>query len=298
MSHDYMKIIDGNHIANLVAERLKDHIDVLREEQNLVPGLTIIRVGEDEASKIYVTNKLRRAYELGIRATEIVLREDITEKSLLMKIEHFNNDLKTHGIIVQLPLPEHIDTHNIINAINPAKDVDGFHPANLGKLFIGIPGLVPCTALGCLKLIQGCEKNLAGKSALVVGRSNIVGKPIAAMLLQQSCTVTVAHSKTVNLAELVAQADIVVAAVGVPGIIKGEWIKPGSIVIDVGITRINAGDGPNIAGDVEFKAALQRAKYITPVPGGVGPMTVVCLMANTIKAACEQRLIEFEQEIF
>ncbi|MEM7612272.1 MAG: bifunctional methylenetetrahydrofolate dehydrogenase/methenyltetrahydrofolate cyclohydrolase FolD, partial [Pseudomonadota bacterium] len=250
------------------------------------PGLAVVIVGEDPASQVYVRNKGRQAEEVGFASFKHELPADTSEQTLLSLIDDLNQDKSVHGILVQLPLPDQIDEQTVINRISADKDVDGFHISNVGRLSLGLPGFVPCTPLGCLKMIKATGQPLAGLNAVIVGRSNIVGKPMAALLLAESCTVTIAHSRTQALAEVCRQADILVAAVGRPGLIEGDWIKPGAIVIDVGINRITDADGRNrLTGDVDYEAAAERAGFITPVPGGVGPMTIACLLANTLQAA-------------
>ncbi|MEO0348004.1 MAG: tetrahydrofolate dehydrogenase/cyclohydrolase catalytic domain-containing protein [Pseudomonadota bacterium] len=295
------KVINGFNIAKILSDNLREVVQVLGDEQNVTPGLAIIRVGDDPASGIYVANKMKTAYDIGIRTQLIELDDDASEKNILMKINYLNNDHKTHGIIVQLPLPSHLDTFNILQAISPEKDVDGFNPTNVGKLFSGNPNLVPCTALACIKLLEAVFKDMSGLNAVVIGRSNIVGKPAAELLLQRNCTVTMAHSKTQDLAKIASTADILIVAVGVPKLVKGSWVKPGAVVIDVGINEIYPSAESttrSITGDVDFNDVIDKVSYITPVPKGVGPMTVICLMANTIKAACQIKMIEFEEDFF
>ena len=275
------QIIDGKAIANQIKE------DVAREVKNLAkhgvtPGLAVVKIGEDPASKVYVRRKRLTCDKLGIASFAHDLPSETTTKQLLHLLQELNVDPKVHGILVQLPLPKHIDESTIISAIDPAKDVDGFHPINAGKLLIGEKGLRPCTPSGIVKLIDSLNEEIRGKNAVVVGRSNIVGKPVALMLLERHATVTVCHSRTENIDNIVRGADIVVAAVGKARFVKGDWIKKGAIVIDVGINRYDDG---TLVGDVDFNAALERASAITPVPGGVGPMTIAMLMDNTIKAA-------------
>lgn len=275
------QLIDGKAVAARVRAEVKAEVEKLKAEHGLVPGLTVVRVGEDPASKIYVTGKKKAAEEVGFNSWEVHPDANITQDELLSLVDKLNKDPAVHGILVQLPLPKHIDSERIISAVKPEKDVDGFHPVNAGKLSLGKPGLRPCTPWGVMRLLSevGCDPS--GKRAVVVGRSNIVGKPMALMLLAADATVTVCHRKS-NLAAEVANADIVVAAVGVPELIKGEWIKPGAVVIDVGMNRMPDG---KLKGDVEFEPAMQKASFITPVPGGVGPMTIAMLMRNTLEAA-------------
>jgi len=279
------RIIDGT----AVAKRLRQEIAAqILDTRHLTPGLAVVLVGENPASQVYVRNKAKAAEESGIKSWTNTLPADAPQDELLDLIAVLNNDPAVHGILVQLPLPPQIDTQTIIAAVDPAKDVDGFHPVNAGKLSLGLPGFVPCTPQGCMILIHEVEKDLKGKKALVLGRSNIVGKPMMQLLLQADCTVTIAHSKTKDLAAECREADILIAAMGKPEFVKGDWVKPGAIVIDVGINRIDNKDQPGktkLVGDVDFKAASERAAAITPVPGGVGPMTIACLLGNTLKAA-------------
>ena len=259
----------------------------------MTPGLAVVIVGEDPASQLYVKNKARQTVEIGMRSFEHTLPASTGEAELLDLVARLNADPAVDGILVQLPLPKQIDAQKVIEAIDPAKDVDGFHPINAGRLMTGVPGLVSCTPLGCLLLAQSVRRDLAGLNAVVVGRSNIVGKPMAQLLIAQSCTVTVAHSKTKDLADVCRSADLLVAAVGRPEMVRGGWIKPGAIVIDVGINRVPnpaAGEGKTkVVGDVAYAEAARVASAITPVPGGVGPMTIACLLRNTLEAACLRR---------
>ncbi|WP_309897308.1 bifunctional methylenetetrahydrofolate dehydrogenase/methenyltetrahydrofolate cyclohydrolase FolD [Archangium sp.] len=275
------QLIDGKAVAARVRAEVKADVEILKAERGLVPGLTVVRVGEDPASKIYVNGKKKAAEEVGFNSWEEHPDASISEAELLAIVHRLNEDPAVHGILVQLPLPKHIDAERIISAVKPEKDVDGFHPMNAGKLSLGKPGLRPCTPFGVMRLLKEAGCDPSGKRAVVVGRSNIVGKPMALMLLAADATVTVCHRKS-NLAAEVANADIVVAAVGVPELIKGEWIKPGAVVIDVGMNRMADG---KLKGDVEFEKAKERASFITPVPGGVGPMTIAMLMRNTLIAA-------------
>jgi methylenetetrahydrofolate dehydrogenase (NADP+) / methenyltetrahydrofolate cyclohydrolase len=275
------QLIDGKAVAARVRAEVKAEVEQLKASRGLVPGLTVVRVGEDPASKIYVTGKKKAAEEVGFNSWEEHPDENITQDELLAIVDKLNKDPAVHGILVQLPLPKHIDPERIISAVRPEKDADGFHPMNAGKLSLGKPALRPCTPFGVMRLLQEVGCNPAGKRAVVVGRSNIVGKPMALMLLQADATVTVCHRKS-DLKFEVGMADIVVAAVGVPELIKGEWIKPGAVVIDVGMNRMPDG---KLKGDVEFEKARERASFITPVPGGVGPMTIAMLMRNTLDAA-------------
>jgi methylenetetrahydrofolate dehydrogenase (NADP+)/methenyltetrahydrofolate cyclohydrolase len=275
------QLIDGKAVAAQVRVEVKAEVERLKAERGLVPGLAVVRVGEDPASKIYVTGKKKAALEVGFNSWEHHLEASISQEELLAVVERLNADPAVHGILVQLPLPKHIDAELIISAVRPEKDADGFHPVNAGLLSLGKPGLRPCTPWGVMRLLQEANCNPAGKRAVVVGRSNIVGKPMALMLLQADATVTICHRKS-NLPFEVGMADILVAAVGVPELIKGEWLKPGAVVIDVGMNRMPDG---KLKGDVEFEAAKARASAITPVPGGVGPMTIAMLMRNTLVAA-------------
>ncbi len=280
------KLIDGKATAAALRKRVAAQTAALREATGVVPGLTVVIVGDDPASQVYVRNKGRTATEVGFRSFTHRLPDTTTQDELLRLVDELNGDPEVHGILVQLPLPKHIDDQQVINRISPGKDVDGFHVENVGKLSIGADGFVPCTPLGCSMLIRDCGVELAGRNAVVVGRSNIVGKPMAMLLLREHCTVTIAHSRTRDLAGLCRSADILVAAVGRPQMIGGDWIKPGAIVIDVGIIRVQGADGQSkLVGDVDFDAASEVAGYITPVPGGVGPMTIACLLANTLDAA-------------
>jgi len=250
------------------------------------PGLTVVLVGDDPASNIYVHSKGRATIEAGMISAEQRLPADVGEAELLALVVALNADPLVDGILVQMPLPKHIDSDRVIAAIDPAKDVDGFHPVNAGRLATGLDALAPCTPTGCLIMIEEALGSIAGKEALIIGRSNIVGKPMAALLLARSATVTIAHSRTIDLAAHVAHAEILVAAVGIAHLVRGEWVRPGACVIDVGMNRIALPDGKTrLTGDVDFDGALSRAGWITPVPGGVGPMTIACLLANTLKAA-------------
>lgn len=287
-------IIDGKQRAEQLRREIAEHVSRLKNEYGIQPGLAVVLVGEDPASQVYVRNKARQTVEAGMNSFEYRMLETTSQEELLKKIDQLNNDTAIHGILVQLPLPDHIDETAVIEAIAPIKDVDGFHAVNSGKLMNGETGaLVPCTPQGCVMLAkQHLGDDLTGKSALVIGRSNIVGKPVAMLLLQENCTVTIAHSRTANLPELCRQADIVVAAVGRAEMVKGEWIKPGATVIDVGINRIETQDGKaHLVGDVAYSQAVEIAGGITPVPGGVGPMTIACLLRNTLIAACHQNRI-------
>ena len=283
-------ILDGKAFAADVRGRVADHVRALKDDQGITPGLAVVLVGEDPASQVYVKSKGKMTVEVGMKSVEHRLDADTSEADLLALIDRLNNDPEIHGILVQLPLPDHLDEDLVINAIDPAKDVDGFHISNVGLLATGQKSMVPCTPLGCLMLLRDHHGSLSGLDAVVIGRSNIVGKPMAQLLLGDSCTVTIAHSRTKDLGAVVRRADIVVAAVGRPRMVPGDWIKPGATVIDVGINRIDApekGAGKTrLVGDVDFDSCAQVAGAITPVPGGVGPMTIACLLANTVTACC------------
>lgn len=276
-------IIDGKAFATELKGKVTAYVKTLKIDHAIIPGLAVVIVGDDPASHVYVRSKGKQTIEVGMKSVEHRLDEDTTEKDLLSLVTNLNADDTIHGILVQLPLPNHLNEDLIINSINPSKDVDGFHISNVGLLATGQKAMVPCTPLGCLKLLlKHYNGNLSGLNAVVVGRSNIVGKPMAQLLLNQSCTVTIAHSRTKNLKDVTSQADIVVAAVGRPGMISGDWIKKGATVIDVGINRVLLEDGKSkIVGDVDFSSVSQVAGGLTPVPGGVGPMTISCLLANT-----------------
>lgn len=274
------KIIDGKAVARQMEEEMRAEVEELTAS-GAQPGLAVVLVGEDPASKVYVNNKQKACGRLGIASFEYKLPEETTEQELLDLIAKLNADPKVHGILVQLPVPKQIDSKKVLLAIDPAKDVDGFHPLNVGNLFVDDSPLPPCTPAGVMELLRREGVDLKGKHAVVVGRSNIVGKPVAIMLLKEHATVTICHSRTVDLPSVCRSADVLVAAVGRPEMVKGDWIKPGAVVIDVGVNRV---DG-KLVGDVEFEAAAERASAITPVPGGVGPMTIAMLMRNTVNAA-------------
>ncbi|HEY0213272.1 MAG TPA: bifunctional methylenetetrahydrofolate dehydrogenase/methenyltetrahydrofolate cyclohydrolase FolD [Paenirhodobacter sp.] len=278
-------IIDGKAFAAGIRVRVAEHVVRLRD-QGITPGLAVVLVGEDPASAVYVRNKGKQTVEVGMNSYEHKLSADTSEADLLALIASLNADPAVHGILVQLPLPGHLNADLVINAIDPAKDVDGFHISNVGLLGTGQKAMVPCTPLGCLMMLRDHLGNLSGLNAVVVGRSNIVGKPMAQLLLGDSCTVTIAHSRTRDLAAVCRGADILVAAVGRPEMIPGDWVKPGATVIDVGINRIERDGKTRLVGDVDFASAVQVAGAITPVPGGVGPMTIACLLANTVTACC------------
>jgi len=284
------QIIDGKALAAQVQQRVRAAVDELKEKHGLTPGLAVVLVGDDPASRVYVRNKGKRTVEAGMKSFEYQMSADTSEEALLERISQLNENPDVHGILVQLPLPKHIDPGKVIDAIDPDKDVDGFHVINAGRLAVGRPGLVPCTPRGCVLLAKQAREDLAGLEAVIIGRSNIVGKPLAQLLLAENCTVTIAHSRTRDLPDVARRADLLVAAVGRPRMVKGEWIKPGAIVIDVGINRVEGEDGKaKLVGDVDFDEAVEVASAITPVPGGVGPMTIAMLLANTVQAACRQR---------
>jgi methylenetetrahydrofolate dehydrogenase (NADP+)/methenyltetrahydrofolate cyclohydrolase len=286
------RVIDGKAAAARLRGTVATAVAELVARHGVQPGLAVVLVGEDPASQVYVRNKARQTLEAGMHSVEIRLPAEATQAEVLATVERLNADHRVHGILVQLPLPKQIDEAAVINAIAPAKDVDGFHPLNAGLLATNGHGVVPCTPLGCLLLLKGEIGDLSGRLAVVVGRSNIVGKPMAQLLLRENCTVTVAHSRTRNLPDECRRADIVVAAVGRPRMIKGDWIKPGAVVIDVGINRVVDSDAngsrDRLVGDVDFDSAARVASAITPVPGGVGPMTIACLLRNTVAAAASQ----------
>ena len=273
-----MILIDGKKVASELREELKIEVSELKSKYNKVPGLTVILVGEDAPSQIYVRNKERSAKEVGLKSEVIKYPDTIDEKTVLNKIDELNKDESVSGILVQLPLPKHIDKQKVIETILPGKDVDGFHPMNVGNLSSGYESSIPCTPLGCYLMIKKIEPNLSGKKAVVVGRSNLNGKPMTQLLLKENCTVTITHSKTKDLKGECLKGDIIVAAVGIPELVKGDWVKKDAIVIDVGINKTEKG----IVGDVAFDEISKVAKALTPVPGGVGPMTIACLLKNTI----------------
>jgi methylenetetrahydrofolate dehydrogenase (NADP+)/methenyltetrahydrofolate cyclohydrolase len=289
-------IIDGKAFAAKVRAKIAANVSTLKDEHGVVPGLAVVLVGEDPASQVYVRSKGKQTIEVGMKSLEHKLNENTSEETLLALIDDLNKDDAVHGILVQLPLPSQLNEALVINSIAPEKDVDGFHIANVGLLGTGQKSMVPCTPLGCLLMLRDYHGTLSGKSAVVVGRSNIVGKPMAQLLLNDSCTVTIAHSRTKELQEVVKQADIVVAAVGRAEMLTGEWIKPGATVIDVGINRIDVADGKTkLVGDVNYESCAKVAGAITPVPGGVGPMTIACLLANTVTACCRiNNISEFD----
>jgi methylenetetrahydrofolate dehydrogenase (NADP+)/methenyltetrahydrofolate cyclohydrolase len=283
-------IIDGRALAAGLRQHIAEAAARLREEQQIIPGLAAVLVGDDPASQVYVRGKRRACADAGIASFEFPLPGDADLTAILDLVGRLNADNRVDGILVQLPLPKAIDPPRVIAAIDPAKDVDGFHPVNVGRLWSGDPGLVPCTPQGCLMLLHSVKTRLAGAEAIVIGRSQIVGRPVAALLLAADCTVTIVHSKTDDLPGICRRADILVAATGRPRLVKGDWIKPGATVIDVGINRVAEGNaGVRLVGDVDFAAARRIAGAITPVPGGVGPMTIACLLRNTLLAACRRR---------
>ena len=280
------KLIDGKLYAEGLRKRIAVAVALLKKEHELTPGLAVVLVGEDPASKVYVANKAKQTVEVGMNSWEHKMPANTSEADLLSMVQRLNDDPSVHGILVQMPVPKHIDSAKVLNTIDPAKDVDGFHVVNVGKLSTGQDALVACTPTGCVMLAKDTLGDLSGLNAVVIGRSNIVGKPVAQLLLAENCTVTIAHSRSKDLAAIVRGADLVIAAVGRPEMVKGDWIKPGACVIDVGINRIER-DGKNkLVGDCDFASCEAVAGSITPVPGGVGPMTIACLLHNTVKAAC------------
>jgi methylenetetrahydrofolate dehydrogenase (NADP+)/methenyltetrahydrofolate cyclohydrolase len=287
------EIIDGKAFAQKLRSRIKTATEVIKKQYNSTPGLAVVLVGEDPASEVYVRNKGQQTIECGMASFEHKLTDEVSQTELLDLIQKLNSDDNVDGILVQLPLPEHIDPQAVLDAINPEKDVDGFHVVNAGKLATGGDALVPCTPLGCLLMLKDYFGDLSGKNAVVVGRSNIVGKPMAALLTRESCTVTIAHSRTKDLPSVCRSADILIAAVGKAEMVQGNWVTDKTVVIDVGINRIPAperGEGKmRLVGDVDFDEVKRKAKAITPVPGGVGPMTIAVLLRNTIEAACRRR---------
>jgi len=272
-------IIDGKKISAVLREKLKKKVSEFKSTYNTVPGLTVILVGEDPPSKIYIKNKAKSAIEIGINSEVIRYPDNVKEELVLNKIKELNKNDRVSGILVQLPLPKHINKRKVIETIDPGKDVDGFHPVNVGNLSSGYDTIIPCTPLGCYLLIKDTEKNLKGKHAVIIGRSNLNGKPMTQLLLKENCTVTITHSKTRDLKVECKRADIIVAAVGKPKLVKADWVKKDAIVIDVGINKTNSG----LVGDVDFDEVSKVAKAITPVPGGVGPMTIACLLSNTVE---------------
>ena len=284
------KIIDGKAVAAQLRADIAGQVAALNSEHGIKPGLAVVLVGEDPASKVYVRNKAKQTVEVGMHSVEDKLDENTPEADVLALVQQLNNDPAINGILVQLPLPKHINSELVLNSIDPDKDVDGFHPTNVGRLWIGARSLVPCTPTGSIILAKSVQPDLTGLEAVVIGRSNIVGKPVAQLLLRENCTVTIAHSRTRNIHNVVKRADLIIAAVGLPEFVRGDWVKPGAIVIDVGINRITGADGKNrLVGDVNFKEAARVAGAITPVPGGVGPMTIACLLKNTVEATRMQK---------
>ncbi|MXZ81349.1 MAG: bifunctional methylenetetrahydrofolate dehydrogenase/methenyltetrahydrofolate cyclohydrolase FolD [Gammaproteobacteria bacterium] len=291
-------VIDGKAYAETLRARIAESAAELKLKHDFVPGLAVVLVGEDPASQVYVRSKARQTVEVGMQSFEHRLPADTDEDDLVDLIGQLNRDPAVNGILVQLPLPKQVDSERIINMIDVQKDVDGFHVENTGRLSIGADSLVPCTPAGCLMLLKHYVGDLTGQNAVVIGRSNIVGKPVSMLLLREHCTVTIAHSRTRDLPSVCRQADIVVAAVGAPEMVKGDWIKPGATVIDVGINRITDESGNKVlVGDVEYDAAQKVAGAITPVPGGVGPMTIACLLRNTVIAACRQQGVDVPDSI-
>ena len=296
-----MNIIDGKAFSERIREKVKSHVDNLKKNYDIVPGLAVVLVGEDSASKVYVKNKGIQTKKAGMNSYEYKLEETVDEKTLLELVKKLNDDPNVHGILCQLPLPKHLNEDMIINTIKPSKDVDGFHISNVGLLNTGQKSLVPCTPLGCLMLLREFVGNLEGKKATVIGRSNIVGKPMFNLLLSENCTVTVVHSKTKNIEEICKTSDIIVAAVGRPNFVKSSWIKQGAVIIDVGINRVsieeNGETKSKLIGDVDFENCSKFANAITPVPGGVGPMTIACLLANTLVACCRSNNLKEPEEL-
>ena len=283
------QLIDGKVLAAELRQSVAEKVNILKSEHGLIPGLAVVLVGDNDASQVYVRNKIIQTSQAGMNSFHNKLAAGVTEQELLDLIERLNADPLVHGILVQLPLPDHINAEIVINSILPEKDVDGFHAKNVGLLTIGMDSLIPCTPLGCIQLLKKSVSDLNGQNAVIIGRSNIVGKPLATLLLRENCTVTVAHSRTRDLATICKQADILIAAVGKANIVKGNWVKPGATIIDVGINRIKSDTGKmKLVGDVDFDEVEKVAGAITPVPGGVGPMTIASLLQNTLKAACNQ----------
>ena len=284
-------VIDGKAFAANLRADIGRRVALLKQRHGLTPGLSVVLVGEDPASQVYVRNKGKATLEAGMKSDTYTLSPDASHEEVMAKVGELNNDASVHGILVQLPLPDQVDSDAILNAIDPDKDVDGFHTLNVGRLTSGQDAMAPCTPVGCMIMLKEVVGDLTGKRAIIVGRSNIVGKPMATLLLREHCTVTIAHSRTRDLAAECRRADIVIAAVGRPRMIEGDWIKPGATVIDVGINRIedaSTKSGTRLVGDVNFEQAVKTAGAITPVPGGVGPMTIACLLKNTVTAACRQ----------
>ena len=283
-------VIDGAAVAAELRRRVAEVAAHLRSEIGTAPGLATVLVGQNPASQVYVRAKGRACAGSGLAASDTRLPGDISEAGLAAEIDKLNHDDRIDGVLVQLPLPRQIDPHRILGAIDPAKDVDGFHPINVGRLWSGLPTMVPCTPQGCLRLLRTVRPNLAGLDAVVIGRSNIVGKPLAALLIEADCTITMIHSKTRDARQIARRADILIAAAGQPGMVKADWVKPGATVIDIGISAVADPEGRNrVVGDVDFASVSETAGAITPVPGGVGPMTIACLLLNTLLAACRRR---------
>ena len=292
------RVIDGKAIAATMRETVAEHVARLKADHGITPGLAVVLVGEDPASQVYVRSKGKQTVDVGMASFEHKLDADTSEADLLALVERLNADPAVHGILVQLPLPGHMNEDLVINAISPEKDVDGFHISNVGLLGTGQKSMVPCTPLGCLLMLRRELGSLSGLDAAVIGRSNIVGKPMAHLLLKDSCTVTIAHSRTKDLPDVVRRADIVVAAVGRPEMVPGDWIKPGATVIDVGINRIDKPEGgTRLVGDCHYESCAEVAGAITPVPGGVGPMTIACLLANTVTACCRANGLTEHEEL-
>ncbi|MEE2774625.1 MAG: bifunctional methylenetetrahydrofolate dehydrogenase/methenyltetrahydrofolate cyclohydrolase FolD [Pseudomonadota bacterium] len=293
--------IDGKAFAAKVRENVAKQVHLLKNKYRITPGLAVILVGDDPASQVYVKNKGKQTIEVGMKSFEYKLDTKTSEDALLNQIQELNNDMSVNGILCQLPLPKHMNEELVINSINPQKDVDGFHVSNVGLLHTGQDSLVPCTPLGCLLLLKNQLGDLSGKTAVVVGRSNIVGKPMASLLLRESCTVTIAHSRTKNIKKVCSSADILIAAVGRPNMIDADWVKPGATVIDVGINRVVSAEHvegkAKIVGDVNYESVEAVASAVTPVPGGVGPMTIACLLANTVTACCRANNIPVPKEL-
>lgn len=275
-------IIDGKAVAREIRKQIKEEVEGLKRRWGMIPGLGVVLVGDDPSSHLYVRNKEKACKEVGIQSQEHLLSAAISEKELLSLVHSLNRDKEIHGILVQLPLPAHIRAERILEAVSPQKDIDGFHPVNQGRLLLGAEGFKPCTPMGIIKLLDSVGCDPKGKNAVVVGRSNIVGKPVALMLLARHATVTLCHSRTAHLRDEVSRADILIVAIGKAGLVRGDWVKPGAVVIDVGVNRLPNG---KLVGDVEFESAKDRAAWISPVPGGVGPMTICMLLFNTLRAA-------------
>ncbi len=287
---DTTRVIDGKAVAAEVRAGVKRQVDTIKANHGFQPGLAVVLVGEDPASQVYVRNKAKQTAECGMNSIEHKLSAETSEADLLALVDSLNKNPDVNGILVQLPLPKHINSEKVLNTIDPDKDVDGFHPTNVGRLWVGERSLVPCTPTGSIILAKSAAPDLTGMNAVVIGRSNIVGKPVAALLLRENCTVTIAHSRTRNIHSVVRGADLIIAAVGIPEFVRGDWVKPGAIVIDVGINRIQTPEGKNkLVGDVNYAEAARVASAITPVPGGVGPMTIACLLRNTVEAALMQK---------